>query len=173
MTPVIRYDPFEQQIAGMDTTEKIELKKRMLDACIIKQRSLAEDFKARIQSLTETTGLGNEEAYDNLENAANASKIPEINTLNELLEFANREMQLLYNMKLTQNLIRDTPTAGAVVVTSENTFLISASIEEFVVNGKKYIGISTESPLFQAMKGKHKGDTFNYQGKHYRINDIF
>ncbi|MEX1241091.1 MAG: hypothetical protein WEB30_15310 [Cyclobacteriaceae bacterium] len=50
-----------------NTIEKRELKTKILDACITKQRSLINDFKVRIQSVTETVGLGNEEAYDNFE----------------------------------------------------------------------------------------------------------
>lgn len=156
-----------------NTMEKRELKKKILDACITKQRSLIDDFKVRIQSLTETVGLGNEEAYDNFEQAANASKISEINALNELLEFANQEMELLQNLKITPDLIPEQASLGAVVVTDRNTFLISASIEDVTVNGKKYIGISTKSPLFQAMHGKSRGETFTYKGIAYKIKEIF
>ena len=43
----------------------------------------------------------------------------------------------------------------------------------FEVDGEKYIGISTHSPIFQAMSGKSKGDTFSLKQKKYMITDIF
>jgi hypothetical protein len=155
------------------TVEESELKKKILRACMEKQRLLIGDFKARINSLTKTEGLGNEESYDNSELAGEQSKIAEINTLNALLEFANREMELLENMKLMPTVIQEKAVLGAVVVTTLNTFFISASIEFVEVEGQRYFGISTHSPLFLAMSGKAKGDNFAYKGKHYQINDIF
>lgn len=138
-----------------------------------KQNLLIGDFKDRINSLTETAGLGNEESYDNTELAGQQLKISEINMLNTLLEFANNEMELLENMNLMPTAIQDKAVLGAVVVTNRNTFFISASIESVEVEGQKYFGISTHSPLFLAMSGKAKGDSFAYKGKHYDINDIF
>ena len=155
------------------TAEKIELKKKILRACMEKQRLLIGDFKSRINSLTETAGLGNEESYDNSELAGEQSKIAEINTLNTLLEFANREMELLENIKLMPTIIQEKAVLGALVVTSLNSFFISASIEFVEVEGQRYFGLSTHSPLFLAMSGKGKGDSFAYKGKHYEINDIF
>lgn len=174
MTTVTTSSPETDHIAHMVTPlEKTELKKKMLDACIAKQQSLIGDFSDRIRSLTETSGLGNEESYDNSESAANAQRISEINTLNELLEFANGELELLQNLKMTADTVSDEAVLGAVVVTDTMTFLISASIEEFEADGNKCFGISAHSPLFQAMYRKRKGETFNYGGKQYTIKDIY
>lgn len=174
MTTVINISPETDHIADMVTPqEKTELKKKMLDACIAKQQSLIGDFSNRIRSLTEITGLGNEESYDNTESAANAGRISEINTLNELLEFANEEMELLQNLKMTTDTTNDEAVLGAVVVTDSMTFLISVSIEEFEADGNKYFGISAHSPLFQAMYRKRKGETFSYDGRQYKIKDIY
>jgi hypothetical protein len=153
--------------------EKSELKKKMLAACIAKQQSLIYDFRERIKSLTEAQGLGNEESYDAGELSLQSSRVSEINTLNQLLEFANQELELLENLKITQDLIHDRAVLGAVVVTGNKTFYISASIENFTVDGQPYFGISAHSPLFEAMSGKRKGDSFSFKGRHYEITDIF
>jgi hypothetical protein len=153
--------------------EKSELKRKMLAACIAKQQSLINDFRERIKSLTETEGLGNEEYYDDRELSIQSSRVSEINTLNQLLEFANQEMELLENLRIPHDVIHDRAVVGAVVATDNKTFYISASIESFTVDGRSYLGISARSPLFQAMSGKRKGDSFSFKEKHYRINDIF
>lgn len=156
-----------------DDNRQICIEKKLLDACILKQQRLIDDFSARIRSLTETAGLGNEEPYDNTELAIQAARIPEINTLNELLEFANSEMDVLTNLKMTVDVAHDKAVLGSVVVTKSDTFFICASIEGFEVDGEKYVGISTHSPVFQAMSGKSKGDTFSLKRKKYTITDIF
>ena len=156
----------------IDEKIKAGLKRKMLDACVIKQQRLISDFTSRIKALTETQGLGNEESFDNSEQAANTLKTAEINALNQLLEFANAELALLKSLK-EQDTRTENAGIGSVVVTNRNTFLVSASIEGFEVDGKSYTGISTQSPLFQAMKGKRAGGTFSYKGITYTIQDIF
>jgi hypothetical protein len=162
------------QLTNMITAiEKPELRRKLLDASIAKQKFLINDFNERIKSLTNVEGLGNEELYDNTDIAANSVKAAEINTLNGLLEFANTELALLENLKITQDLERDHVGLGAVVETNHYIFFISASVEKFEVDGQTYVGISTQSPIYVAMENKVKGDGFTYKGIKYRIKDIF
>ena len=154
-------------------SENISLRSKLLSACINKQQLLIDDFKQRIKALTETEGLGNEESYDNSDVAAGSQKTLEINTINSLLEFAETELLVLETIKQTLDIKRDSVSLGAIVVTNHNTFFISASLEQFSVDGSKYLGISTKSPLYFAMEGKKIGDSFEYKDKRYTIKDIF
>lgn len=155
------------------TSETIGLRSKLLSACIHKQELLIEDFKQRIKALTETQGLGNEESYDNADVAAGSQKTMEINTINSLLEFAETELTVLETIKHNLEKRRRKVSLGAIVVTDHNTFFISASLEQFSVDGKKYLGISTKSPLYSVMEGKKIGDSFEYKDKRYTILDIF
>ena len=151
----------------------ISLRSKLLSACINKQQLLIDDFKQRIKALTETEGLGNEELYDNSDVAAGSQKTLEINTINSLLEFAETELLVLETIRQTLDTKRESVSLGAIVVTNYNTFFISASLEQFSVEGSKYLGISTKSPLYFAMDGKKIGDSFEYKDKRYTIKDIF
>jgi hypothetical protein len=155
------------------TIGKTGLRRKMLDACVTKQQALIDDFKKRIKALMESDGLGNEESYDNTDLATNSQKIPEINALNEALEFANKELELLESLKNTLDLIRNKAMLGAVVVTNHNIFSITVSIEKFEVDGDTYVGVSVQSPIFHAMSGKRKGESFTFKRKTYKIKDIF
>jgi hypothetical protein len=157
----------------VNTSEKSSLKKKMLEVCIARQQSLIDDFKNRIKTLLEPEGLGNEEAYDNNGQAITARQTEEVNSLSQALEFANREMEILLHLKAMQNTGQDQAVLGAVVVTNLHTFFISVSTEQFQVNDKTYVGLSTQSPLFQAMHAKRKGQKFAYNGITYKINDIY
>lgn len=174
MTRVIIISGHQMQIRLMITTVKPKgLRKKLLDACTAKQLLLIDDFKERINALTESEGIGNEESFDNQDVAGNTVRVSEINTLNDLLQFANDELAILENLKKTQDVYRDRVVAGAIVVTNHHTFFISASIENFFVEGHVYIGISTNSPIFKKMEGKSKGDTFSFKELNYTIKDIF
>ncbi len=50
--------------------------------------------------------------------------------------------------------------------------LVSASIEEFTVEGKSVFGLSVHSPLYKEMKGKKVGERFTYNTTTYLIKEI-
>lgn len=152
--------------------ETPELRKKLIDACIAKQQLLINNFKDRIKTLTENEGLGNEESYGSEDTASNSAKAAEINALNNQLEFANRELELLESLRATQHVTRNRVALGAIVATNLHTFFVSASLENFEVNGRPYVGISTQSPIYQAMEGKSAGETFTFKGTRYEIRAI-
>ncbi len=149
------------------------LKKKMLEACKAKQQSLIDNFKSRSKTLLESIGLGNEEQCDNIELSQKAQASDEVNSLNEALGLANEEMDVLQYLKSLQEKKHTQVEPGAVVVTNKNTFFISVSIEQFIVDGETDIGLSTKSPLYLAMKGLTKGHKFHCNGVNYKITDIF
>lgn len=174
MTRVITLKSVSLEIGMMITViEKQGLRKKLIDACIAKQQFLIDDFKDRIKALTESRGLGNEESYDNDLVANNSINASEINSLNDLLEFANSELRILENLKVSQELIRNRVAPGAIVVTNHRTIFVSASLEQFRVEEHTYVGISTSSPLYRAMEGRLKGETFAFNGTEYKIKDVF
>lgn len=161
------------EIGVMTVIEKINLKNQLLELCIKKQQSLLDDFKTRIKSLVEREDLGNEEEYDNTQQANIAQSIAEADGLNNAMSFANQEMIQLEKLKATQAVLQHKAELGAVVVTDISTFFISTSIEQIAAGGETFIGLSVYSPLFQQMKGKSKGQSFFYKGITYQIADIF
>ena len=48
---------------------------------------------------------------------------------------------------------------GDVIETNQGNFFAAVAADEFTIDGKKYRGISTDSPLFRALLGKQNGDT--------------
>lgn len=157
----------------IQTSEKNQLRKKIIDMSIARQQLVIHDFKIRIKQLTETEGLGNEEAYDNTEQGNNSLKAIEINTLNKALESVIQELELLENLKIAPETNHDTISLGAIVVTNHLNLFVSIGMEEFLLEGQKFLGISTASPMFKEMKGKHKGESFQCKGINYTIIDIF
>lgn len=144
----------------------------MLSACIARQQSLMDDFKERINFLlTEDSNADDE--HDNNRMAQDALRLAELNMLNDTLAFARQEMTILQQLKFLEDMAHDRVKLGAVVVTDKQTFFVCVSIEQFTVDGKTYVGISTSSPLFHAMRGRQEGDTFAYKGTLYHIEEIF
>jgi len=153
--------------------QQTELKNQLLEACYVKQQALIDDFKIRIKALLQVDGLGNEEEYDNNQQANVSQNITEADALNQELIFVNEEMKMLRKLEPLMSVKHNCVEFGAVVKTDKRTFFISTSIEEFVIDNKTFVGLSTKSALYSRMKGLRKGDDFSYHGVTYKIIDIF
>ncbi|WP_267405059.1 MULTISPECIES: hypothetical protein [unclassified Chryseobacterium] len=62
---------------------------------------------------------------------------------------------------------------GALVKTDKGLFYISASLGEIIVEGKKIMTVSAESPLVKAMFGKKMGETFTINNVPQKIENIW
>lgn len=157
----------------IETTDKRALRNKILEVCTQKQQSRIDDFMLRTKAILDTTGLGNEEEYDNNELSQKTQASEEITCLNEALSQAKEEMNFLRDLKKTQLSFHSIVGPGAIVITDKAIFLIAVSTENFSVEGKTLIGISTRSPLYQTMKGLTVGSIFIKNGLTYKITDIF
>jgi uncharacterized protein YllA (UPF0747 family) len=150
-----------------------ELKKKILDAAIKKHQSVVDDFALTIKEMLASQGIVNEDEMDLSQQAYNTEMFQKSIQIGDRLAFANEELKLLFDMTSTIGSIHNNVQLGSVVVTDRDIFFVSASIEEFEVDGLKIFGLSIESPLFKSMEGKKKGDRFGYNYGEYRIFDTF
>ncbi len=61
---------------------------------------------------------------------------------------------------------------GAIVKIGGRNFVIAVSTTKFTCDDQEYMGISAKAPIFDAMEGKRKGDTFKIGGKSLAIEDV-
>jgi transcription elongation GreA/GreB family factor len=62
---------------------------------------------------------------------------------------------------------------GSVVETELQKVFVSIGLGKVLIENDQYFAISTKVPFFEAMKGKTKGEVFEFRGKNIRILDIF
>jgi len=153
--------------------QKLELKTKLLKASIRKHQTVTDDFNIRLADLKEGEQNVNDEEFDGGRSAQKAQMDAEVMLLNDQLQFAREEMDLLQKIKSKNDTLMGLGALGAVVVTDKATFFVSTSIEQFKVDRKTFVGLSTKSPLFKAMKGKQKGDHFSFNDITYHIEEIF
>ncbi|WP_022704438.1 hypothetical protein [Pseudorhodobacter ferrugineus] len=67
----------------------------------------------------------------------------------------------------------DTVDLGAIVVVDGRNFVVAVSTTKFDCDGAKYLGISESSPIYRAMAGLKKGETFELNGKTLAIDDVY
>ena len=80
---------------------------------------------------------------------------------------------LQHDIRVLQNLDDIEPTEeiqlGDIIETDRGYFFVGAASDEFEVNGRKYRGISVESPLYMALRGKHNGDSIEVNGSSFKL----
>ena len=152
--------------------KKLEFKKEILKAARERHQSVLNDLKYGIEELQKGEMGLHEDQLDLDQKSMDDSSNETINRLAEQLIFARDEMELLNRMVILEPL-HDKVTLGSVVETDKKTFYVSASIEEFEVDGKKLFGLSTQTPAYKAMQGLKKGDSFSIRDITYKIRDVY
>jgi hypothetical protein len=66
----------------------------------------------------------------------------------------------------------DVVRLGAVVRVNDRYFVVAVPTRMFDFEGKEILGISIDAPLFLVMQGMRQGDTFEFKGKSFVVEDI-
>lgn len=66
----------------------------------------------------------------------------------------------------------DEITEGNVVFTDKVNFVIGMAFKDFEWKGKRFVGISTQAPIFEALVGKRAGDKVSFNGVDYKVDQI-
>lgn len=61
---------------------------------------------------------------------------------------------------------------GSIVITNKINMVIGLSFKDFEWNGERFVGISTQAPIYQALMGKKEKDIFDFNGVDYVIEQI-
>lgn len=144
-------------------------KPQILQACIQKQERTIEDFERGIAELKNQ--LCSQEESESQEHRPSPERRELFLRMEHELAFLNYEMAILRQIEEDKSL--DVVDLGAVVVTNQRTFFISASIERVEIEGLTVIGISQKAPIYQVMKGKKAGESFDYGGVQFEILEVY
>lgn len=151
---------------------KQELKAEILRCGIARQQEIVEDFRTGIKELEQSIGSSGEAQMDNARIGANNEIKERAHLLGRQPEIVEAELMLLRTISPSAPIHHEVHV-GSVVMTNHMNFFVSVSIEEFEACGVHYFGMSTKAPIYEKMKGKRIGDTFEFNGKSYHISDLF
>ena len=130
---------------------------------------LLTDFEQEINRLTEEITRGKEMPSQEQEGRTESNEL--LVRLEHEVIFAKKEQIILESLDVEREFTQVEP--GAVVVTEQQVFYISSSMEKIEVDGVEFFGISTQAPIYAAMKGRQSGDSFTYSGVTYRILEVY
>ena len=147
-----------------------ELKRSVVAAALRKLNEHLAEYRERmddLRSVTVDTEMA--ETASQTEGRRDAD-IELMNTIGGKIQQVQHEMELLDQVD-TEALV-DTVQFGSVVVTDKHHLLIATSVDEFEVNGTSYLGLSTRSPLYQALAGKKAGEAGEVNGVKHSVVSV-
>jgi transcription elongation GreA/GreB family factor len=146
----------------------IALKTKLHQECIRLQKALAEN--ASMINAQQTANDEKSTMEDKFESFREQMQI-ERDMYAKLYDDA---MSYIENLeKINVSKIQLVASAGTVVVTAEQKYFVAISLGKIIVDGVTYMAISPVSPVFQAMAGKKKGDSFAFRDKKQEILEVF
>src|SRR4030095_6524237 len=85
----------------------------------------------------------------------------------------DREQASLSQLKEFSGKKHTVAKSGALIETDKNWFLMGISFPSLKVDGKELLGISPESPAYNVLNGKSKGESFTLGKNNYSILNIY
>ena len=160
---------FIEIISGMTGKEYTELKKRLLEECQKVQMKVVESSKEamnEVQIALNEYGP-NKDRYDSFRDQL----------IGKRDMFATQYQKALTEYSVLEKIeprnVNECVEFGAVIITDTARFFISISAGKICVDDQLYYAISPMVPLFKAMEGLKKENTFYFNGKIQTIKEIF
>ena len=147
-----------------------ELKKDLYNLCIkhIRERmdTAAQAISSAQQAANEDTKSSAGDKYEtgrammDQERDRNQAQLNEANKLMAALNYINI------------NTTSKTAEAGSLVFTNNGNFFIAVSAGTLMINNITFFAVSPASPIGLKLNGLKAGDSFDLNGKFYRIENI-
>lgn len=91
--------------------------------------------------------------------------------------FASQYQKALADMNVLEKIncqeLKDKVEFGAIIVSDVSRYIIAISSGKIECDGDTYYAISPAVPLYKAMEGLKKGDSFEFNGKKQTIRELY
>lgn len=149
--------------------DKAEIKQGILAACLEKQEGVIET--ARNAMLEALESANEEDQTRDLYDPYRTQMLSKRDMFAQQLEKAIQDKQLLEKLQPCEEC--DTVHFGSAVITDKQKLFVSIGLGKFEYDGDTWYAISPRVPLYEAIKGRKKGDTFTFNGMKFIIKDVF
>jgi hypothetical protein len=148
--------------------ELIEIKKKVYDKCVEKQKEILENAKA---AMDDAQKAANEygsprDRYDSFR----AQLLRKRDLHAEQYEKAIKEMDFLQNLKPENQ--NNELIINTLVITNKQKFYVSIGLGKITVPEGEFYAISPQAPIYQSLKEKTKGDSVVFNGQKITILEL-
>jgi hypothetical protein len=149
--------------------DKQKLKKNIISICIDSLEKSAQITCETIDDILQTTSEyeGDHDIFDPFKGEMMKKKDLHVKQLEKILD----DIKLIN--KAESNRQSEKVEFGSVVITDKQKMFIAVALGKIQVENDFYYAISTQVPVFKAMKDLKVGDSFSINNNQFTIKDIF
>lgn len=149
--------------------DKKDLKKKVVTACMETLEKSIDTIRDRISEIIQMANdyEGDHDIFDPFKEDMMKKKDLQVKQMEKHLD----EIKLL--KKVDPNRISEKVEFGSIVVTDKQKMFVSVAMGKVTIENEPYYIISTQVPVFQAMKDLKKGDSFTINTNQFTIKDLF
>ncbi len=144
-----------------------------------KKKVIAEFIRLKEEKLLQLQSAQREQLKDANEDDTETRDIEstreqildEIGQQSDSIDALTKELEVLNGIVTSE--VHDHIQLGSLVHTNAGYFLIATAQNQFTLDGKKFVGLSTQSPLFKKMEGLKNKAEFHFTTSEYIIQEIF
>lgn len=146
-----------------------ELKERLLQKCIKQQQEVIQQLQQEISDAQkQANDYGQpKDRYD----AFRTKLMRQIELYAKQLDKAKIVINTLHKIPLDREIT--TVEFGAIVRTNKQNLFISAGLGKIVIDNLEFFAVSAQVPIFQALRGKQKGENVDFNGTNFLITEIY
>jgi hypothetical protein len=145
--------------------DKLQLQKAMLTMYETIIHDLREELKAK-------DSLANMDEDNTLdpEDFSNQTESREMKMLlQKQLDKALFDYEKVKNIDFSE---KTEAGVGALVTTDMFNFILGVATTPFLFGNMQVVGVSTEAPIYRNLLGRKVGDSFQFSGNQYNINQV-
>lgn len=153
----------------MTATDALDIRRKLVGLCrIVQTRSVDSSKAAMNEAQLALNDYGaNKDRYDSFRDQL----IGRRDMFKGQYQKALSELNVLDMIDLKEP--RRTVEFGAIVISDVCWLFVSISAGKIELDGQLYYAISPAVPLYKAMEGFKKGDSFEFNGKKQHIEEVF
>ncbi|TNF59899.1 MAG: hypothetical protein EP307_09525 [Rhodobacteraceae bacterium] len=154
----------------MSKTDRTALKRKLKQAMLDLEAAELATAQEHYARLLEESKLDDREGHDNSDIAEARENADLAAAFDHPVKDHHAKIDVLENMDFAPC---DVIGPGAVVRLGRRRFVVSVSTSEFTFEGDTYMGISQQSPIYKAMDGLEAGETFAFNGRDVKVDEVF
>ncbi|MCB0509544.1 MAG: hypothetical protein KDC82_02195 [Bacteroidetes bacterium] len=145
-------------------------KELILDSLIQHQEEIIKDFDMLLKRYLVAADIDEEDTKDIEDYARQGISTDMVHSAELQLIQAKNDLLILKNLDIS---IKEAISPGAVVITDKYNFCISVANHSFKVDGKEFIGLAFDSPIYQYMRLMAEGEKFSFNKQEYLIKEVY
>lgn len=148
--------------------DKQNLKKKIIDTCIQTLENSVQTVRESIDELIQTASdyEGDHDLFDPFKEELMKKKDIQLEQLQKYLD----DIKLV--KKADPKKISQQVEFGSIVITDKQKMFVAIALGKVIVDSEPFYVISTQVPVYKAMKDLKAGDTFTINNNQFTIKEI-